>query len=192
MADLFDLFQLNGQALTSKAAVRVVLAGRNWTIIDSVAEYHIEDAGTELIVYKFVSVIDEDKILYTAHYHKDFDRSAALFCGVLIDEWTEVIPTTEETTGLTFHYDRPNTEPPQTLLLATPSDFTGHWDWQDLVDTLRETLDLAKIRAVEPQHVDTTPYSNFLPAILSEVATKPITTTLNFAFNNGIQFKMDE
>lgn len=136
-------------------------------------------------------VIDEDKLLYTAHYHKDFDSTDALFCGVLIDEWTEVIPTTEETTGLTFHYDRPNTEPPQTLLLATPADFTGRWEWQDLVDTVQDTLDLAKKRAVEPQHIDSTAYARFLPAILSEVATWPITSTLNFAYNNGIQFAVE-
>lgn len=114
------------------------------------------------------------------------------FCGVLIDEWTEVIPTTEETTGLTLHYDRPNTEPPQTLLLATPADFTGQWEWQDLVDTLHDTLDLAKKRAVEPQYIDSTAYSRFLPAILSEVATWPITSTLNFAYNNEIHLTLDQ
>jgi hypothetical protein len=137
-------------------------------------------------------VINEDKLLYTAHYHKDFDSADTLFCGVLIDEWTEVIPTTEETTGLTFHYDRPNTEPPQTLLLVTPADFTGQWEWQDLVDTLHDTLDLAKKRAVEPQHIASTAYSRFLPAILSEVATWPITSTLNFAYNNEIQFVLEQ
>lgn len=137
-------------------------------------------------------VIDEDKLLYTAHYHRDFNSTDTLFCGVLIDEWTEVIPTTEETTGLTFHYDRPNTEPPQTLLLATPADFTGRWEWQDLVDTLHDTLDLAKKRAVEPQHIDATAYSRFLPAILSQVATWPITSTLNFAYNNEIHLALEQ
>lgn len=133
-------------------------------------------------------VIDEDKVLYTAHYAVPFDASQPLHCGVLVDEWTEVIPTTEETTGLTFHYDRPNSEPPQTLLLALPADFTGSWDWQDLVDTLHETLDMARKRAVEPRHVDDTAYSRFLPAVISSVIRLPIFQMLNLAYNNAVQF----
>jgi hypothetical protein len=133
-------------------------------------------------------VIDEDKLLYTAHYATPFDSTQALHCGLLVDEWTEVIPTTEETTGLAFHYDRPNTEPPQTLLLALPADFTGSWAWQDLVDTLHETLDLARKRAVEPQHIDETEYARFLPAVISSVTRRPLLHMLNYAFNNAVQF----
>ncbi len=137
-------------------------------------------------------VIDEDKLLYTAHYAAAFDSTQTLHCGVLVDEWTEVIPTTEETTGLAFHYDRPNTEPPQTLLLALPADFTGSWDWQDLVDTLHETLDLSRKRAVEPRHVDDTAYARFLPAVISSVTRRPLLTMLNYAFNNSVQFAASE
>jgi hypothetical protein len=136
--------------------------------------------------------IDEDKLLYTAHYHGGFDHTAAQHCGVLLDEWTEVIPTREETTGLTFHYDRPNSEPPQSLLLALPADFTGQWNWQDLVDTLHETLELARQRAVEPQHLDETPYARFLPTVLSSLTTLPIALTLNYAFNNAVQFQVED
>ncbi|GAG41416.1 unnamed protein product, partial [marine sediment metagenome] len=93
--------------------------------------------------------IDEDKLLYTCIYTKDFDPNQAQ-CGLLLDEWTEVIPSRDETLGLTFHYDQPNSEPPQVLLLVTPSIFTGSWRWEDLVNTLHETLDMAKKRAVEP------------------------------------------
>jgi hypothetical protein len=127
--------------------------------------------------------IDEDKLLYTAYYTTPFDNTKRQ-CGLLIDEWTEVIPTEEETTGLTFHYDRPNSEPPQTLLLATPSEFRQSWQWQDIVDTLRETLDMAKKRAIEPGHIDTTDYARFLPALVSAVTVYPITAALNLALNN--------
>ncbi len=135
--------------------------------------------------------IDEDKLLYTAHYAGPFVASAPRHCGVLVDEWTEVIPRTEETTGIAFHYDRPNTEPPQTLLLALPADFTGSWAWNDLVDTLHETLDMARKRAVEPRHVDDTEYARFLPAVLSSVTRHPIFSMLNLAFNNAVQFAAD-
>lgn len=132
--------------------------------------------------------IDEDKLLYTAHYGAAFAANAPLHCGVLVDEWTEVIPRTEETTGIAFHYDRPNTEPPQTLLLALPANFTGSWAWQDLVDSLHETLDMARLRAVEPHHVDDTVYARFLPTTLSSVTRYPVFQMLNLAFNNAVQF----
>lgn len=127
--------------------------------------------------------IDEDKLLYTSYYTTPFDKTKRQ-CGLLIDEWTEVIPTEKETTGLTFHYDRPNSEPPQTLLLVTPSEFRQSWQWQDIVDTLHETLDMAKKRAIEPGHIDTTDYARFLPALVSAVAVYPITAALNLALNN--------
>lgn len=127
--------------------------------------------------------IDEDKLLYTSYYTTPFDK-AKRQCGLLIDEWTEVIPTEKETTGLTFHYDRPNSEPPQTLLLVTPSEFRQSWQWQDIVDTLHETLDMVKKRAIEPSHIDTTDYARFLPALVSAVTVYPITAALNLALNN--------
>ncbi len=128
-------------------------------------------------------VIDEDKLLYTAVYAENFDKSKPQ-CGLLLDEWTEVIPVPDTTAGLAFHFDQPNTEPPQTLLLVTPSDFKGAWQWQDLVDTLHETLDMAKKRAVEPEQIDTTEYGRFLPALVSAVTAYPITAALKFSLNN--------
>lgn len=129
---------------------------------------------------------DSDRLLYTAHHAVPFDRSRPL-SGLLVDEWTEVIPSQEETTGLTFHYDRPNTEPPQVMLLVTPPDFTGHWQWQDLIDTLNETLDFAKRRAIEPEQIDTKVYARFLPATLMAVTMYPITIATNLAMNNQLQ-----
>ena len=129
--------------------------------------------------------IDEDKLLYTAHYADGFVKTRRQ-AGLLLDEWSEVIPTRTEDTGLAFHYDRPNSEPPQTLLLALPPKFTGGWRWTDLVDTVRETMDLAKKRAIEPDHIDTTAYARLLPALISAVTLHPITASLNFAFNNNL------
>jgi hypothetical protein len=116
------------------------------------------------------------------------NEAIMLKCGLLLDEWTEVIPSRDETAGLTFHYDQPNSEPPQTLLLVTPRRFTGRWQWQDLVDTLHETLDMARKRAVEPDQVDGTVYSRFLPPIVSLASPLPLTATLNLALNNQVFF----
>jgi hypothetical protein len=49
-------------------------------------------------------VIEGDTMLYTA-YAPGMDPTAAL-AGILADEWTETIPARQETTALTFHYDR--------------------------------------------------------------------------------------
>ncbi|CAL1519322.1 hypothetical protein [Chitinophaga sp. MM2321] len=131
-------------------------------------------------------VIDSDRLLYTAHYTVPFDKTKHQ-CGLLLDEWTEVIPSRQETIGVSFHYDRPNSEPPQVMLLAMPADFKGAWEWQELVNTLHETLDMAKKRAIEPTHIDNTSYARFLPAVVSSMTVYPLTPSLNFAFNNNIQ-----
>jgi hypothetical protein len=96
--------------------------------------------------------------------------------GLLIDEWSEVIPNRFETTGIAAHYDQPNTEPPQCVLLAVSPTIKGHWEWDDLVATLEDTLDRAKRRAVEPDFLRTTPYAQLLPAVLSTFTSFPFGT----------------
>jgi len=128
---------------------------------------------------------DGDRLLYTAHYAAPFQKNQRQ-CGLLLDEWTEVIPSDTETTGITFNYDRPNCEPPQTMLLVTPPDFTGSWQWQDLVAALNETLDMTKKRAVEPDQVDATPYAQFLPATITAVTLYQISISANLALNNKV------
>jgi hypothetical protein len=87
--------------------------------------------------------------------------------GLVIDEWSEIIPNKVETTGIAVHYNQPNSEPPQTLLLAVSPHIDGHWRWDDLVAILHDTLDRAKKRGVEPEFLGGTPYSQILPAIIT-------------------------
>jgi hypothetical protein len=94
--------------------------------------------------------------------------------GLVIDEWTEVVPVEKETTGVAFHYNRPNAQPPQALLLAVAPQLRGSWRWDDLVAIVTETLDRAKIRAVEPDMVMQTEYFQLLPAILTEFSNAPV------------------
>jgi len=129
--------------------------------------------------------IGGDKLLYTAHYPVPFQK-AGQQCGLLMDEWTEVIPAGAETTGITFHYDRPSAEAPQAMLLVTPASATGQWQWADLLDAVNETLDMAKKRAVEPVHLDSTAYARFLPAVVTAVTLNPITIAANLSINNGV------
>jgi hypothetical protein len=142
--------------------------------------------------------IESDKLLYTAYLPKPNPAQPQFSpeqpqLGLLVDEWTEVIPAKKETTGLTFHYDRPNSEPPQTMLLVTPPAFTGQWQWTDIVNTLKETLELAKLRAVEPDQIDKTPYAQFLPATMAAVTTSltsPVTIALNYALKYHQSFNV--
>lgn len=89
--------------------------------------------------------------------------------GFIIDEWIEIIPQRESTTGLTFHYDQPDATAPQSVLLAVTPQETGKWEWDDLVMSLVDTLNLAKNRAVEPDHLEKTLFAQTLPAIMAEV-----------------------
>jgi hypothetical protein len=152
---------------------------------------YMENDSWLALPYPSTYVIDKDKLLYTAHYIEPFDKNAPQ-CGLLLDEWTEVIPTTEETTGVTFHYDRPNAEPPQVMLLAVPPVINGKWEWADLVDTLHEALELAKRRAIEPDHLASTDYARYLPTTISSVTMHPITIALNYALVNNIYSTIDE
>lgn len=135
------------------------------------------------------TMLDGERLLYTAHY-AEAPYFAAGTCGVLIDEWTEVIPARNETAGMSFHYDRPGSEPPQTWLLVTPAEMQGRWQWTDLVGALEETLELARLRAVEPTQVDTTAYARFLPATTSAVTLYGLSITANYSQVNDVLARM--
>jgi hypothetical protein len=130
-------------------------------------------------------VVDGERLLYTAHFAEPFDRTKPIR-GLLVDEWTEVIPGATEETGIAFHYDRPNCEPPQTWLVALPASFTGSWSWDDLVDAVLDALDSARRRALEPAHLDSTAYSFFLPATTSAYTFPEISISNNLLRNRRI------
>jgi hypothetical protein len=129
--------------------------------------------------------INSDKLLFTAHFAQPFNKTNPL-CGIIIDDWTEVIPNESETTGVAFHYDQPNSEPPQTMLLVTPPQHQGHWLWKDVEDALDETLELAKKRGVEPNKVEGSNYAQFLPTTMMAVSFHWITVAGNLSMNNQI------
>lgn len=89
--------------------------------------------------------------------------------GLLIDDWVEIIPNQQETTGLTFNYDQPDAKAPNTILVAVTPQVTGHWSWDDLMITLDDTLELCKNRAVEPEHLENTVFGQIVPGMLTEI-----------------------
>lgn len=84
-------------------------------------------------------------------------------CGLLIDEWVEVVPSREETTALAFQYDPPNAFAPQSILVAVPPTPGQAWTTETLRRVLMDTLDLAKLRAVDLRHLGAA--AQYLPAL---------------------------
>jgi hypothetical protein len=96
--------------------------------------------------------------------------------GLLLDEWVELLPgsdqpaaipagppTATELTGVAFHYDRPDAKAPHAVLVAVPPDLDRGWTSDGLLQVLRETMELATMRAVD---VGDVPRSrDLLPAI---------------------------
>jgi hypothetical protein len=106
-----------------------------------------------------------------------FDVSGAL-SGFMVDEWVETIPSAKETVGVAFHYDAPNSQPPHAVLLAVPPDERPRWDMAAIEAVILETLDLAKLRSVDPAALADDPdYGNLLPALY--VAVNPAGDTIS-------------
>src|SRR5262249_26254653 len=69
--------------------------------------------------------------------------------GLLVDEWVEFVPNTHETTAIAFQFDIPDSCAPQSVLIAVPPVPGADWTTETLRRVLMETLDLAKLRAVD-------------------------------------------
>jgi hypothetical protein len=145
------------------------VAGDRWTAL----EFDTANATTN------------DRLLYSAHFAKPF-QPAGDQCALVIDEWPEMVPVDDLVSGLTFHFDRPNSQPPQSMLLALPPVLRGNWNWNDLVAMLNQTLDDAAKRGVEPALLDSSNYAQFLPATIMAVTLYQITIATNLALNNRI------
>lgn len=132
------------------------------------------------------TTIEHDTLSFILVTPQGFNAAAAQ-CGLMLDQWTEAIPNREELTGITFNYDNPNSVPPQVILLAVTPEQTGHWQWNHLVDGVLDTFARAKMRAVEPDQVDTRGVvTTLLPALLSEFSTSRTNVSLDYALNIAV------
>ncbi len=103
--------------------------------------------------------------------------------GLVLDDWSEVIPSSQEVTGIAFNYDQPNATPPQALLLVTPPEVRDHWEWEDLTGAMRDTLNRARLRAVEPAMIDKTSLNVLLPALISDFTSHDLNISLDYSIN---------
>ncbi|HEV7808677.1 MAG TPA: hypothetical protein VGO80_22930 [Solirubrobacteraceae bacterium] len=105
------------------------------------------------------------KVSIVAHLPRPF-RADAPLTGLMIDEWVEVVPAAEVTTGIAFNYDGPGARPPQSILLAVTPPGVARWDVETLEKTLLESLELARLRTIDPQALsDEVVLQRALPAL---------------------------
>jgi hypothetical protein len=97
-----------------------------------------------------------------AQVSKTFDAAQPL-AGLLIDEWVETVPNASETTAVAFQYDQPDATPPHAILIAVPPVPDQAWTADTLHRVLMETMDLAKMRMVDPSLLGE--LQHFLPAM---------------------------
>jgi hypothetical protein len=102
----------------------------------------------------------------------------AKWVGLLLDEWTELIPNREESTALAFHYDDPGAEAPQAVLVAVPPDNAENWSLDTVIAVLRETLELARLRAVDGDLLGV--LSQLLPATYLAANSQADTVAVKF------------
>jgi hypothetical protein len=83
---------------------------------------------------------------------RDNDTVIPVF-GLVIEEFAEHIPKPAVDTALSFHYNAPNNEPPQAILLAVhpKAGMTQNFAWSedDLRNTLYDAMDLYKVRMID-------------------------------------------
>jgi hypothetical protein len=123
--------------------------------------------------------------------------AAPLQVGLVIDDWTETVPLDQETTGIAFNFNRPNAVAPQALLIAVAPELREHWTWDDLVGSVHEALELAKLRAVEPDQLfgrsrdgasTNGAYFQALPAIMMEFTQGRLAVT-NLAAQEAVSLQ---
>jgi hypothetical protein len=86
------------------------------------------------------------RVAVAAVTHGSVDQ-ASLVVGLVVDRWSERIPSADQVTGVAFHFDAPSTEAPQTMLLAVTPEGRP-WSADLLLDTVLETIEWMQLRAV--------------------------------------------
>ena len=75
------------------------------------------------------------------------------YAGIMFEHWDELLPNRTVNTSVSFHYNAPNTQAPQCLLLAVPpqdpGSTTAEWSNTELAQIVNDSFDLAKARAVD-------------------------------------------
>jgi hypothetical protein len=75
---------------------------------------------------------------------------AGALSALVVADWVEVIPSAREIAGLTYHYDAPDAQAPQAVLLAVPASIgPAVWSYGDLVAAVASARNQAHARGVD-------------------------------------------
>jgi CHRD domain len=96
--------------------------------------------------------------------HDDNSIPLKNMTGIVADDWTDKIVTREQDTHIAFHYNGPNTEAPQCILLAVSPNDLHKWNEVSMRKVILDTLELTKLRAVNYKWVKE--LRHFLPTML--------------------------
>jgi hypothetical protein len=110
------------------------------------------------------------------------DPTAAWY-GLFLDEWVETIPNAREHTGIAFRHEDTAGEAAQAILVAVPPTEAPTWDLDALEAIVSETLELAKVRAVDLELLD--PIAQLAPAIFlaANAGDETISSVLTTVFD---------
>jgi hypothetical protein len=109
------------------------------------------------------------------------------YAGLMLDEWPERIPETQQSAAVAFHFEEPSARAPQSLLLAVCPDNRETWDDTLLQAVLEETLELAKIRTVDLASVQKV--GAILPAIYFALNLQGATVSTQFALLKEVRVR---
>ena len=164
-----------GQPLKLRVAQLPRQTGDRWVGLPATAQQPIAGGRLSLVVQTATGV-----------------PPAGPVAGLVIDEWSEVVPDRTQVTGLSFHVDQPDARAPQSILLAVPPTEAHVWSLSALEATVLETLELARLRLVDGAALRAVPagppppgapplrLGQYLPAIYlaSAPASDTVTTDL--------------
>jgi hypothetical protein len=106
--------------------------------------------------------------------------------GLVFDEWTEMLPARETTSGVALHFNQPDTEPPQLMLLAVCPAEGENWRWEYLSETILGTFERAKKRLLNFDHVRTNPaLAHLLPALIAPLERDNLSANLDLGRNRS-------
>jgi hypothetical protein len=92
--------------------------------------------------------------------------NGSLLTGFKLDEWIDFIPKKQETTGITFNYDVPQTEAPNCFLLCAPKSDLSQLNPETLADAIANVIDLMKIRTLTTDDILADPdLQKYLPTL---------------------------
>ncbi|MCA9685955.1 MAG: hypothetical protein KC457_27530, partial [Myxococcales bacterium] len=132
------------------------VAGERWAATSAPIE-HPEFGRARLCLWAMQPSLSSQA--QTQSQQIDWSRPVS---GLVIDSFVEQIPAADQVTGVALHFDAPSSRPPQSMLLLSTGPGQG-FDFDLVVEALLDTLELAKIRAVDPDAVPA--FGHHIPAI---------------------------